>query len=154
MAKIFRKVSIQKTDFNSDVENKNLIQKNSGALVNFIGTVRGLYESDKKIISLTLEHYSGMTESEIHKIIDKAEKKWAIDGISVIHRIGKLYPKENIVYIGVSSRHRQNAFDTCNFVIDWLKTKATFWKSEEFENNNNKWVDSRKLDETALDKWT
>ena len=150
--KNFRKVKIQKTDFDIIKENKYLIQNNSGALVNFIGTVRGFDEDNKQILSLTLEHYPGMTESEIHKIIDAANKRWVIDGISIIHRVGKLFPKDNIVYIGVSSRHRQNAFNACNYLIDWLKTKATFWKSEELINTN-KWVKHRKTDSVALSKW-
>ena len=101
---------------------------------------------------MTLEHYSGMTENEISKITLKASQKWQLEAITVIHRIGKLLPTEKIVYVGVSSRHRQNAFDACNFIIDWLKTNAPFWKSEELKDGKH-WVDSRKDDDLALKKW-
>ena len=79
-------------------------------------------------------------------------KKWEIENVTVIHRVGKLFPRDNIVYVGVSSRHRQNAFDACNFIIDWLKTNAPFWKSEEIEGAKN-WVKARDEDTLALKKW-
>ena len=101
---------------------------------------------------MTLEHYPGMTEKEILNIVNKAIKKWEIEGVTVIHRVGRLFPKDKIVYVGVSSRHRQNAFDACNFIIDWLKTNAPFWKSEELEEMKN-WVQARDEDTLALKKW-
>ena len=101
---------------------------------------------------MTLEHYPEMTESEILKIITKASQKWKINKISVIHRIGKLLPREKIVYVGVSSIHRQNAFNACNFIMDWLKTKAPFWKVEE-NNNERNWVGFNESDNQALKKW-
>ena len=145
-------IKIQKEDFDIEQENQLLIDSNTGALVNFLGTVRGELSNSKKIYSLTLEHYPGMTEKEILKITKEAQKKWVVKNITVIHRIGKLFPKDKIVYVGVSSRHRQNAFDACNYIIDWLKTDAPFWKSEEFENEK-KWVQERKDDKNALKKW-
>ena len=102
---------------------------------------------------MTLEHYPVMTENEILKVAEEAFKKWDINYVSIIHRIGKLFPKDKIVYVGVSSKHRQNAFDACNFIMDWLKTKAPFWKLEEFEDTN-KWVVQDKKDNKALEKWS
>ena len=101
---------------------------------------------------MTLEHYPVMTENEILKIAEKALKKWDINYISIIHRIGKLLPNDKIVYVGVSSKHRQDAFDACNFIMDWLKTNAPFWKLEEFEDKK-KWVIQNKDDTKALKKW-
>ena len=94
-----------------------------------------------------------MTENEILKIAEEAFKKWDINYVSIIHRIGKLFPKDKIVYVGVSSKHRQNAFDACNFIMDWLKTKAPFWKLEKFEDEK-KWVEQDKKDNKALEKWS
>ena len=102
---------------------------------------------------MTLEHYPVMTENEILKVAEEAFKKWNINYVSIIHRIGKLFPKDKIVYVGVSSKHRQNAFDACNFIMDWLKTKAPFWKLEKFEDTK-KWVDQDKKDNKALEKWS
>tara|TARA_B100000989_G_scaffold218200_1_gene166326 strand:+ start:559 stop:867 length:309 start_codon:yes stop_codon:yes gene_type:complete len=102
---------------------------------------------------MTLEHYPVMTENEILKVAEEAFKKWDINYVSIIHRIGKLFPKDKIVYVGVSSKHRQNAFDACNFIMDWLKTKAPFWKLEKFEDTK-KWVDQDKKDKKALEKWS
>ena len=146
------KIKIQEADFDTNHENNNLIVNNTGALVNFVGTVRGNLESSEKILSMTLEHYPGMTENEILNIVNKAIKKWKIEGVTVIHRVGRLLPEDKIVYVGVSSRHRQNAFDACNFIIDWLKTNAPFWKSEELEGIKN-WVQARDEDTLALKKW-
>ena len=102
---------------------------------------------------MTLEHYPVMTENEILKVAEEAFKKWDINYVSIIHRIGKLFPKDKIVYVGVSSKHRQNAFDACNFIMDWLKTKGPFWKLEEFEDTK-KWVIQNKKDNKALKKWS
>ena len=102
---------------------------------------------------MTLEHYPVMTENEILKVAEEAFKKWDINYVSIIHRVGKLFPKDKIVYVGVSSKHRQNAFDACNFIMDWLKTKAPFWKLEKFEDTK-KWVDQDKKDKKALEKWS
>ena len=134
------------------MENNNLLTNNAGAIVNFIGTVRGKSKTNKKILSMTLEHYPEMTENEILNIITEASQKWKINKISVIHRIGKLLPRDKIVYVGVSSIHRENAFYACNFIMDWLKTKATFWKLEEFEDDA-KWVLQENKDYKSLEKW-
>ena len=108
--------------------------------------------NNEQITSMTLEHYPGMTESEIDKIIQKSIKKWELTGITVIHRVGKLFVSDQIVFVGVASKHRQNAFDACNFIMDWLKTKAPFWKIEE-SKSERKWVESRQSDQDAIYKW-
>ena len=149
----FIKIKIQNEDFDVSDEIKILHQNNTGAIVNFIGVVRGYDEKNNQIInSMTLEHYPGMTESEIEKIVFESSQRWELTGVTVIHRIGNLKPSEQIVFVGVSSKHRQNAFDGCNFIMDWLKTKAPFWKVEE-NNNKKNWVSFNENDSQALKKW-
>ena len=93
-----------------------------------------------------------MTELEIEKIVKQSCERWNITGVTVIHRVGKLLPSDQIVFVGVSAKHRQNAFDSCNFIMDWLKTKAPFWKVEE-NNSEKKWVDYNLSDDEAKKKW-
>ena len=153
MANPMIKIKIQNEDFNVAEETKILQQNNTGAIVNFVGIVRGYDKKNNKIInSITLEHYPGMTESEINKIIIDGYQRWDLTGITVIHRVGSLKPSDQIVYVGVSSKHRQNAFDGCNFIMDWLKTRAPFWKLEE-NNKKKNWVNFNKSDNEALRKW-
>ena len=147
------KIKIQNEDFDVSDEIKVLHQNNTGAIVNFIGVVRGYDEKNNQIInSMTLEHYPGMTESEIEKIVFESFQRWELTGVTVIHRVGNLKPSDQIVFVGVSSKHRQNAFDGCNFIMDWLKTKAPFWKVEEINNKRN-WVGFNENDNQALKKW-
>ena len=109
-------------------------------------------KKNETIVSLSLEHYPGMTELEIENIVKESCQRWDISAVTVIHRIGKLLPSDQIVFVGVASKHRQNAFDGCNFVMDWLKTKAPFWKVEE-NKNKKKWVEFNSLDNDATKKW-
>ncbi len=147
------KVKIQNEDFDVSEETRFLQQNNTGAIVNFVGIVRGYDEKNNRTIhSMKLEHYPGMTESEIEKIIFESYKRWELTAITVIHRVGNLNPSDQIVFVGVSSKHRQNAFDGCNFIMDWLKTKAPFWKVEE-NNNERNWVSFNASDNQALKKW-
>ena len=147
------KIKIQNEDFDISEETKVLYQNNTGAVVNFVGIVRGYDEKSNQIInSITLEHYPGMTETEIEKIIIESFDRWELTGVTVIHRIGKLKPFDQIVFVGVSSKHRQKAFDGCNFIMDWLKTKAPFWKFEEYNSQKN-WVSFNESDNQALEKW-
>ena len=149
----FIKIKIQNEDFDVSDEIKILHQNNTGAIVNFIGIVRGYDEKNNQIInSMTLEHYPGMTESEIEKIVFESFQRWELTGVTVIHRVGNLKPSDQIVFVGVSSKHRQNAFDGCNFIMDWLKTNAPFWKVEE-NNNKKNWVSFNENDNQALKKW-
>ena len=147
------KIKIQNNDFDVSKETKILQENQTGAIVSFVGVVRGFDEkNNNEVESMTLEHYPGMTELEIKKIVKQSYERWDITGATVIHRVGKLLPSEQIVFVGVSSRHRQNAFDSCNFIMDWLKTKAPFWKVEENEHHK-KWVDSNLSDYEATKKW-
>ena len=147
------KINIQNKDFNVSEETKILRENETGAIVNFVGIVRDFDEKNNNLIdSMTLEHYPGMTELEIEKIVKQSCERWDITGITVIHRVGKLLPSDQIVFVGVSAKHRQNAFDSCNFIMDWLKTKAPFWKIEE-NNNQKRWVDYNLSDDEATKKW-
>jgi len=147
------KIKIQNDDFNVSEETKILHNDQTGAIVNFVGIVRGFDEKTNETInSMTLEHYPGMTELEIENIIEESLIKWEISAVTVIHRVGKLVPSDQIVFVGVSSKHRQNAFDSCNFIMDWLKTKAPFWKIEE-NDNKRKWVAFNSSDADAIKKW-
>ena len=146
-------IRIQSENFDVTKENKKLQNNQPGAIVNFVGIVRGVDEKKNETIdSLTLEHYPGMTELEIENIVKESCQRWSISALTVIHRIGKLLPSDQIVFVGVASKHRQNAFDGCNFVMDWLKTKAPFWKVEE-NKNKKKWVEFNSLDNDATKKW-
>ena len=146
-------IRIQSENFDVTKENKKLQNNQPGAIVNFVGIVRGFDEKKNETIdSLTLEHYSGMTELEIENIVNEGCQRWSLSAVTVIHRIGKLLPSDQIVFVGVASKHRQNAFDGCNFVMDWLKTKAPFWKVEE-NKNKKKWVEFNSLDNDATKKW-
>ena len=147
------KIKIQNEDFDVSTETKILRENQTGAIVNFVGVVRNFDKKNNNVIeAMTLEHYPGMTELEIKKIVEQSCERWDITGVTVIHRIGKLLPSDQIVFVGVSSRHRQNAFDSCNFIMDWLKTRAPFWKVEE-NGNQKKWVDYNLSDDDATKKW-
>ena len=150
---IFIKIKIQNNDFDISKEMKKLLINDPGAIVNFVGIVRGKdKDTQEEIQSITLEHYPGMTELEIESIVKNSTKKWELSAVTVIHRIGKLLSSEQIVFVGVASKHRQNAFDACNYIMDWLKTKAPFWKIEE-GSKNKKWVEFNSSDTQATKKW-
>jgi molybdopterin synthase catalytic subunit len=119
-----------------------------GAIVTFTGVVRG----DGDLSSLTLEHYPGMTEREIARHVDEAKARWPITGATIIHRIGTLRPGDNIVLVAVAAAHRRAAFEAAEFLMDYLKTRAPFWKCEE-RSGNSQWVDARDSDEAALRRW-
>ena len=149
---ILTDIRIQNNDFDISIETKKISSTMPGAIVNFIGIVRDNDYINKKILSLTLEHYPGMTEKEIQNIIKDCHKKWNITAVTVIHRIGKLFPSDQIVFVGVGSKHRQNAFNACNYIMDWLKTKAPFWKIEE-TSSDKVWVKHKTTDDDAIKKW-
>ena len=122
-----------------------------GAITTFIGRVRGKEET-RQVNELFLEHYPTMTEKKITEIVCNASKKFSINGCIVIHRIGKLVPGELIVFVGVTSRHRKDAFEACSYVMDFLKTEAPFWKKEK-GSKGEKWINSRDTDYLARDTW-
>jgi molybdopterin synthase catalytic subunit len=120
-----------------------------GAVATFTGLVRG---EGSDVRAMTLEHYPGMTEKQIHGLIEEAAGRWQLDRVSVIHRVGRLIPGDRIVFVGVSSRHRGDAFAACEFLIDWLKTRAPFWKLEEGDTGD-RWVAARDADEERARRW-
>jgi molybdopterin synthase catalytic subunit len=101
---------------------------------------------------MTLEHYPGMTEKALEDIVTQAHGRWRLLGVRVIHRVGRLLPGERIVFVAVASSHRHDAFAACEFIMDYLKTQAPFWKNEETPNGG-RWVDARDSDEAALSRW-
>jgi molybdopterin synthase catalytic subunit len=145
-------IQIQTEDFDLATEYAALGQSHStGAIVTFIGKVRDFNQGDN-VSGLTLEHYPGMTEKSLAKILVEAETRWSIQGVKVIHRIGELALGDQIVFVGVASMHRGDAFQACEFIMDYLKTQAPFWKKEATEDGSH-WVDARETDTTAADRW-
>lgn len=120
-----------------------------GAVVTFIGKVRC---TEKKTIGLYLEHYAGMTEKVLSNIVVQARQRWQLSRIAVIHRVGDIKTNEKIVFVGVSSAHRSDAFAAAEFIMDILKNEAPFWKKENTIDGNN-WVEAKKSDVDALKKW-
>ena len=146
------KIIVQTDDFDLTTE-VNLAKANNpsvGAIVSFVGTVRDL--RSKSLSSMTLEHYPGMTEKSLELIATKAREKWELQNITIIHRIGTLNVNDQIVLVITTCKHRQEAFDSCNFIIDYLKTDAPFWKKELSENNEG-WVETRVSDEKQKKRW-
>ena len=146
-------VRIQAGDFDLSAELAQLRAANPrvGAIVSFVGTVRDLNEG-ASVAEMELEHYAGMTEQSISAIIDQAKQRWPVYGALVIHRIGPLKPMEQIVLVAVTAAHRGEAFAACEFIIDYLKTEAPFWKKEQTPDGA-RWVDARVSDDAALKKW-
>lgn len=146
------KVIVQAKDFDLTTEVNLARSKNPqiGAIVSFVGTVRDLQSETLK--SLTLEHYPEMTEKSLESIVIKARSRWELENITIIHRVGKLLISDQIVLVIVSSKHRQEAFDSCNFIMDYLKTDAPFWKKES-SDKEEKWVDSSSNDKKQKKRW-
>jgi molybdopterin synthase catalytic subunit len=147
------KISIQQNDFDIAEESRLLRESNSntGAIVTFSGLVRDL-DNERKVESLILEHYPGMTESSLEKIIAQAQSRWSILDVTVIHRIGELQAGEQIVFVAVASLHRGEAFSACEFIMDFLKTRAPFWKKCRDENGES-WVEAKTTDVDASARW-
>ncbi|RPE03794.1 molybdopterin synthase catalytic subunit MoaE [Candidatus Pantoea deserta] len=122
-----------------------------GAVVTFTGKVRNHNLGDS-VAALTLEHYPGMTEKALREIVDEARSRWPLQRVSVIHRIGELFPGDEIVFVGVTSAHRSSAFAAAEFIMDYLKTRAPFWKREATEQGD-RWVDARDSDQQAAQRW-
>ncbi len=147
-------VRIQAEDFDSGAEIAKLHASKFGvgAVASFIGVCRN--NNDGAAVSkMELEHYPGMTERSIEQMIDAAKKRFDIMDASVIHRIGLIQPGEQIVFVAVSSAHRGSAFEACEFLMDYLKTQAPFWKKETLPDGSAKWVDARVADDAALKRW-
>lgn len=146
-------VRIQEHDFDLTQEIA-LLRKDEpqiGAVAIFIGTVRDLNEGSQ-VKAMTLEHYPGMTESSIREIVQEAQRRWPLFNARVIHRIGTLAPADEIVWVGVTSAHREAALAACAFIMDFLKSTAPFWKKEAIPQGE-RWVQAREKDEQALKRW-
>ena len=152
------RVVIQTADFDLGVEAAKLRAQDGriGAVCSFVGTVRDRNWPDAQapgsVVSLELEHYPGMTEKSIEAMIDAAHTRFDIFGARVIHRVGLLQPLDQIVMVAVTSAHRGESFAACEFLMDYLKTQAPFWKKEQTPEGA-KWVDARVTDDAALAKW-
>ena len=146
-------IRIQEKDFDISTEIAMLRQGDPrvGAVVSFLGTVRDMNEGSQ-VKELTLEHYSGMTEKALQDILDQAKSRWDIYESLVIHRIGPLLPEDQIVLVAVTSAHRGEAFAACEFIMDYLKTAAPFWKKEDTPDGA-RWVDARVTDAAAMARW-
>ncbi len=146
-------VSIQKEDFDLSKEVAVLRQGDSrvGAVCSFVGTVRGR-DAQREVSALELEHYPGMTEKAIEKMMLQARDRFDIYGARVVHRVGLLELEDQIVLVAVISAHRGESFKACEFLMDYLKTQAPFWKKETTSNGSH-WVDARISDDQALMKW-
>ena len=144
-------VRITEADFDITAEHDALKERAVGAIVTFTGTVRG-DDDGAEITTLTLEHFPGMTEAEITRIIETARDRWSLAGVTVIHRVGRLLPEDNIVFVGVAAAHREAAFAGASFIMDYLKTKAPFWKKAEGALGES-WVEARVSDDAAADRW-
>ncbi|GAA4335800.1 molybdopterin synthase catalytic subunit MoaE [Pigmentiphaga soli] len=145
-------VSVQANDFDTGAELAALRDDPAvGAIASFIGTVRDI-NAGADVSALTLEHYPGMTEKALEEIAAQAGERWPIDAVRIIHRVGALRPRDQIVLVAVSGRHRREVFDACAFVMDYLKTEAPFWK-KEVTPEGERWVEARDEDEAARARW-
>ena len=151
------KVSVQQEDFDAGREMAAVRARNPkvGAVASFIGVVRDVNDGAAGLTSvatMTLEHYPGMTEKALQAIIDAAKVRWEVLDCTVIHRVGRLVPTDQIVFVAVASGHRGDAFAACEFIMDYLKTQAPFWKKEETPGGE-RWVEAKDADDKALDRW-
>jgi len=139
------RISVQKEDFDLGVEVKAISHNPKiGAVASFVGMVRD--------VAMTLEHYPGMTERAIGKIVEEATSRWQVMDCAVIHRYGALQPNDRIVLVAVASSHRGDAFAACEFIMDFLKTQAPFWKKEQTEEGA-RWVEAKAADDQAAERW-
>jgi len=155
-------VSVQQVDFDAGAEIAALSagREDVGAVASFVGLVRADKSATSEVgagdtasvQAMTLEHYPGMTEKALQEIVTEARGRWELQGVRVIHRVGRLLPGDRIVFVAVASSHRGDAFAACEFIMDYLKTRAPFWKKEETPAGG-RWVDARESDDTAAGRW-
>lgn len=147
-------IRVQAEDFDVGEETRKMIGSRTdiGAIVTFTGTVRGT-AGGRPITSMELEHYPGMTEAELARVEAEANARWQLQASLIIHRYGKLVPGDNIVLVIAASPHRHAAFDAAAFLMDYLKTRAPFWKRETFTDGTGGWVDARESDDAARERW-
>jgi molybdopterin synthase catalytic subunit len=146
------RVQTQDFDVGAEIERVRRANPGIGAIASFIGVVRDLNEGDA-VSGMTLEHYPGMTEKALEKIADEAKARWNIIDVLVVHRVGSLLPADQIVLVVTTSAHREDAFAACEFVMDYLKTRAPFWKKEQTPAGA-RWVDARDADDAAAQRWS
>jgi molybdopterin synthase catalytic subunit len=146
-------IKVQREDFDIGAELARLTDGNTkvGGLASFVGLVRDLADQGA-VSAMTLEHYPGMTEKRLAEIEAEARARWPLESVLIIHRYGKLEPGDRIVLVATTSAHRQAALESCAFLIDWLKTKAPFWKLEE-GSKGAAWVEAKASDDKAAEKW-
>ena len=146
-------ITVQEADFDAGVEIAALTagDLSAGAVASFVGLVRG-GAGEGGVAAMTLEHYPGMTEKALSEIVAEAKRRWRLLSVRVIHRVGRLIPGDRIVFVAVSSSHRGEAFAACEFIMDYLKTRAPFWKKEE-TGEGDRWVDARESDDRAVSRW-
>ncbi len=147
-------VRVQREDFDTGAEIKRLTagRTDIGAIVTFTGTVRGT-AGGQGIATMTLEYYPGMTEAELERVEAEANARWPLQGTLIVHRFGELAPGDNIVLVVTASPHRQAAFQSAEFLMDYLKTRAPFWKKEAGPDGKADWVDARESDDAATARW-
>jgi len=146
-------IAIQSTPLDPEAEQLALRSANPkvGAVVSFLGLMRDINEGDA-VSGMYLEHYPGMTEKALQAIVDEARRRWHLAAVRVVHRVGELQPPDPIVLVLAASRHRGEAFRACEFIIDYLKTRAPFWK-KEYIAEGERWVDARSTDNEAEARW-
>ncbi|MBR0646606.1 molybdenum cofactor biosynthesis protein MoaE [Plastoroseomonas hellenica] len=145
------RIRVQEEPFDASAEMAALSEGRTdvGGLASFIGLCR----ADDGLAALVLEHYPGMTERAIGRIVAEAVERWPLTGCTVIHRVGRIRPGEGIVLVLAASAHRAAALESCGFLIDWLKTRAPFWKREEFADGDDRWVEAKDTDDAAAARW-
>ncbi len=146
-------VSVQETDFDVSTLQSSLLGglHEEGALASFTGYVRRANDQ-RQVTTLELEHYPGMTQSSIRQIMEQAAQRWPLLAATVVHRVGKLSPGDQIVWVGAASAHREAAFSACEFIMDYLKTRAPFWK-KELSPDGEHWVAARQHDNNRAARW-
>jgi molybdopterin synthase catalytic subunit len=147
-------IRLQPEPFDVSVETSKLRRGRTdiGAVVTFTGICRG-DENGQPLAALTLEHYPGMAEAEIARHVEEAERRWALMGVTVIHRHGRIEPGEDIVLVITASSHRHDAFAAAEFLMDYLKTRAPFWKHVEGASGGGAWVEAKASDDSAAERW-
>lgn len=142
-------VQVSQDAFDCGAEIDRLSGSGIGAIASFIGIVRG----DGGLQSLTLEHYPAMTERALRSLAEQARERWALQAVTVVHRVGTMVPGERIVLVGTAAAHRAAALEACAFLIDALKTRAPFWKRETFADGRSGWVEAKDTDDLAATRW-
>jgi molybdopterin synthase catalytic subunit len=145
------RVQTERFDFNAELAGLTAGQTGIGGIGSFHGIVRD--DPAHPLQSLTLEHYPGMTEAAMTQIATEAALRWSLLGCTLIHRVGRLVPGDDIVLVLAASAHRQAALDATGFLIDWLKTRAPFWKHEQFVDGTERWIEARLADDEAASRW-